>query len=237
MNLSQLRSSLSPLYVHYTDAVISLIGLNPHEETLAAVRDKDLARASQRQVAFRPYSHFPDDSADFTSMGSEPLPKWLQRPASKIPAKRPTVLGGFDDQSGNVATLKFFCGEKEIGLALVSVLTQGKTKALVVAHIQQHTREMRAKEARQFEGWKHGAMEELERIAKTEGCKKIIFSTGEFHAYQNISKKPIHPELLETYGRLPIQHGYKLRRVTPSVLFPSYHVHRVSEGLVWIKRV
>ncbi len=229
MSLHDLRLTLKPAYDHYADAVISLVGLNPSKEVLTAATRRNLAEAHALQIK----AHRVEDPErePFAGWDHEVprVPSWFSKPISPIPKKLPILnVRGMDRHNVNfaatIADSIVTAGNASLGTKLV-----GKDRALVVNFLEQKTKGMPSRVSRQLEGWKDAAMHHLEEIARERGCRLILFNTAEDHSRSNNTNKPLHVELLETYGRLPMRHGFKLRVILP----------KKSEGsaasLWWIK--
>ncbi len=236
-SLALLRRELRPAYGKYTDAVISLIGLEADAHVLEAAKARDLAEAHAAQNYLWTYpkrTARPDSSRYFLRLAhwptdAPPTPAWL----SKIPPvkrKLPEITA--EIKWGTV----YFRDSKGINVGLASIeIVRDKEPKLVVKYLQQTTKALATAEARKLEGWKHKAMMEFERIARQRRCNEILFSTGEEHAKQNIGVKLIHGEILETYGRLPLQHSYRLRHVSHKIRLRTKGGELGS--LWWVKRV
>lgn len=221
-SLTSLRKQLRPVYGHYADAVISMIGCAPTQEVLDVVKKGDLQRAHLLQIMHNGSLEERSQHPRWNETSS--VPKWIKRPVPRVRNKPELVVKA---RAEFPIYYDFFFESKKIWEAVIAVSKAGRGNVLKVAHLQQFTRHLSSNEARKVEGWKNSAMEEIEKIARQNNCRLIQYSAGWRHSVQSISPTPIHEELLETYGRLPIQHGYKLREIAPR------HVER----LWWVKRV
>ncbi len=268
--LTALRRELKPVYAHYTDAVISMIGLEPHEKTLRAVKEGDLAEAHAIQVSLNK-SHMTQDEAGWRDMFAtiddfmgtkkpakkieasdtldrefsmqlwkkhadvRPVPSWFAKPLKPISRKCPEIEAGIQNQRVPDNYIFHFTHNGEvIGTAWAYV--DNVRKVLVVSHLQQHTKGLPPAVTRKLEGWKNKAVEEIERITRENGLRTVFFSTAVHHSSKNVAPQPIHEELVETYGRLPMQHGYRLRQ-TREVNIRSFEGTKRTENLWWVKRV
>lgn len=242
-SIQEMRRELKPVYRHYTDAVISMIGLQPYEAVLAAAKRGDLLEAHSAQVAVfdNNYRRFAREQHEhdlnfFTKLirwksAHGLAPTWFKKPLPTAKGKVSVFLKF--EKSGQVDAVHPTLGK--IGWLQIVEAQVGKVKTLVVGHLQQTTTYLNTKEARQVEGWKNIAMQELEKYARERRCQLVLFSTGERHSEENdLSRRtPIHNEILETYGRLPMQHGYKLAKVK----LQSKHLIGTLHRLWWVKRV
>ncbi len=218
--LSEMRRILSPIYAHYTDAVISIIGHNPPPAALEAAKARDL-HETEAAVAY--HFRFPPECTDCSGKHVKLINKrrtidvkWIHRPMRPIPRKRPSVEI-IEKNHLLHDELLIRVGNKCIGNAMV--MYKSKNECMTVNWLQQQTYKLTAREARKYEGWKNSFMEELEKMARKKGVEKIRFSTGYRHVTGNLVSQFIHPEILETYGRLPLQHGYQLAPENPHTLW------------------
>ena len=132
-----------------------------------------------------------------------------------IPKKLP-ILELIHRGDHSVTFFSIVAGTKIItGVADFGIKKVGNQPAFIVHFLEQTTKGKSAKTTRQLEGWKDAAMGHLEKIARERGCKLMLFSTAEEHSRSNNTDRPLHVELLETYGRLPMRHGFKLRSILP----------------------
>ncbi len=225
--LEHLRSELRPVYGEHTDSVISMVGLTPHKSVLEALKQGDLTEAEAahylhfRSPAAQECNYCPSGERKFNHRGFAfgnkvpNTPKWLDKPLKPAAKKLPTVEISqehlqFDRFSSPGENRKIIVDGKVVGNAAIQYEGKHGSRIIRVVYLQQYTRRLSSGEARKLEGWKNAFMEELEKEARRSGTKKIMFSTGSHHIQLNISSRPIHPEILETYGRLPMQHGYTL---------------------------
>ncbi len=243
-SLQALRRELRPFYGHCTDAVISMTGLEPNKIVRNALWEGHLGEVHAAQLfvkqrsarglppmAFTPYSQY----LRWEKAPSRE-PRWFRKPVPKPPTKTPKAVS--IDKYFYEAPLKDSEGYWEAILAnqvianvVFHIKKIGQRKVMVVRELQQHTNDRSPRSARKVEGWKHLAMRELEKMALEQNCKLILFSSGKPHAIGNVSAKPIHEEILHVYGRLPMQHGYKLKQLKTNLLGQN------EERLWWVKRV
>ncbi|MFH0713758.1 MAG: hypothetical protein V1722_04630 [Candidatus Micrarchaeota archaeon] len=238
-SIQEMRRELKPVYGRYTDAVISMIGLRPHEAVLAAAKRGDLLEAHSVQVALcqqRDFTKWKGQPDFFSKLMNwqerEQKPGWFSKPLKAPGLKRNGIQIRLKINRNNpsdiIHTTLGKIGEVDIRTGKI-----GRVRALLVPHLQQSTKELPSKEARKIEGWKNAVMIALEQEAKERDCDLIAFSAGTGHSRENISQKPIQGEILETYGRLPMQHGYKLAQIEtePDPMLDYF------QKLKWIKRV
>ncbi|MDP3742348.1 MAG: hypothetical protein Q8R15_03470 [Candidatus Micrarchaeota archaeon] len=238
--LHELRGIFKKPYGHYAPAVISLVGLSPTPEIKNAALRRNLAEVHALQIK----PHRSDDPECEPFIGwdhAEVIPTWFSKPLPSIPRKLPILLPVHLDaqDSDKLSSINYFGyvakkGEETArkiltGSASFHFTNVGKHKALVVHILEQATKGLKSREARQLEGWKNAAVQHLEQLAKQRGCKLILFNTAEEHSRANNADRPIHVELIETYGRLPMQHGFKLH--------PLRLGGNKAETLWWVKPV
>ncbi len=252
--LHALRKELHPIYGHYADAAISLIGLKPHVNVRRSAKDGDLAGAHAVQIM----NHRVDDPErePFTGWHDDkravPVPSWFAKPVPPIPVNLPKLdsimsfnqTGAETPTSGHIA---FFGLLPEQKLLAEQRLLAGRVdfrfeqigmdKAMVIQVVEQLTKGIKPRLSRKLEGWKNAAMSHLEELARQNDCNSMLFNTAEDHSRSNNTEHPIHVELLETYGRLPMQHGFKLRVLQGSRVSSSKsHAPRLT-GLWWVKSI
>ncbi len=125
---------------------------------------------------------------------------------------------------------------RRIGRIMLGTQQRKRSRIMVVSYLQQQTKGLSSREARNLEGWKNSAMKEIEKLARENQCTRVFYSTGTHHATWNVFTRPVHSEVLETYGRLPMQHGYVLRRTFP-VTGGFFDIPRKPETLWWVKKL
>ncbi len=246
--LHELRRKLRPVYGHYADAVISLIGNEPVPSVLNSAKRGDLSEAHANQIA----AHRVDDPErePFTGWyehpAAVPVPSWFSKPLKPIPPKLPKLevrvdLRHLPGSEPTESLVRFFGLLKDskllAGSASFRLHTIGGQQVMLVDFLEQHTKQVRTKLSRQLEGWKNAAMLHLEEIARKQGCSSVLFSTGKTHSESNNTAHPIHVELLETYGRLPMQHGYKLRIMQGSRASADLPFVPKTRELWWVKAI
>ncbi len=215
-----MREVLRPIYGQHTDIAISMVGPKAKPEVWEAAKAGNLHKAHCEQANIK---------YDNSSKKYKQVPSWFAKPIGGIPRRKPPVeLMRFGTKINNV---KIFSEGKKIGVAGILIEEDADGKVLVVSHLQQETANMSTRAARRFEGWKNSAMKEIEKLASTAGCNRIYYSSGESHSILNCSSKPIHGEVLETYGRLPIQNGYALE------VTRGRHVLPWTGYLCWVKEL
>ncbi len=237
-SLQNLRRELKPVYGHYADAVISMIGLRASVAVFDSAKAKKLGAAHLGQVT-EFFDRRPKLTRKLINVDPFHSPSWLAKPLPSLPANMPElgmeVTLGAPDR--DVLTGVSFTVENQIvGEVEFEPRKINRQRVLLVYHLQQQTTGMKPREARKAEGWKNAAMVKLEKIAQQHKCSLILYRSGEPLARHNISQKPIHAEVLETYGRLPMQHGYALRHVFKSEL-PEHPLSGKLEPLWWIRHV
>jgi len=252
-SLTNLRKKLRPIYGEHTDSVISLIGLNHHPEVLNAARRRDLEEAGAITVSEnRPKlaSHLACYSGDpnrkFTNVlfgfghwkrPSLPVPEWFAKPVpTKIRRKPKNLEIDIKDVQPQNCAIVFRLNDKHIGSVDAYVLEHQGKKVLFVSWLQTHSWDRKSnQEARAASGWKHVAMEEIEKLAKKYSAGLIFYPSGVGHFEQNAGDRSIHEEILDTYGRLPMRHGYRLKQFSRSEAITSLGGN--TENLWWVKRV
>lgn len=209
--LEDARLELRPVYCHYTDAVISMVGPLHHPSVLEALKRSDITEAeAAHSYHFGSLDRCTEKCTDHTRLRKWTklhLPRWLLKPIPNIPRPNNRIKVIRIDSQRIVAYL----AGKQIGVAEASYATGHNGVELVISLVKQNTKRLSSKDARRVEGWKNVLVETLEKEARQNGAQKAVFSTGTAHITSNASGKPIHPEILETYGRLPMQHGYELK--------------------------
>jgi hypothetical protein len=215
-SLTSLRKQLRPVYGEHADSVISLIGLNPSPGVLNSAQAGRLGNAHFLQVKEFFDSH-PTRNRKLKQVPPRSLPSWFSRPVDAMPKKVPQLTASLHHftkpRSGIPPCAVFYLNGRPVGEAGFEVHKEANRRVLMVHYLKQDTKHWAKKEARAAKGWKHFAMRELERIGRENNCGLILYKIGQPMASTNTSHKPIHFEMLDTYSRLPTQHGYKLVRV------------------------
>jgi len=209
--LEQARVELKPVYHHYTDAVIAMVGPLCHPAVFEALKNSDLTEAEAAHAYhFGNSDNCTKKCRNHTQLRrwARPLsPSWLLKPLPTIPRKNNNIVVARIDSHRVGAYL----AEKQIGIAEASYAELSEGADMMISLVKQDTRKLSSKDARKVEGWKNVLVETLEKEARDKGARRALFNIGAAHITSNASRKPIHPEILETYGRLPMQHGYQLK--------------------------
>ncbi len=248
--LRELREQLKPVYRHHTDAVISMIGLDPHRRVLEAAKRGDLREAHAAQIILDrnldEQVSDPNAPSAFSQaknwQNEAKLPGWLDKPILPIEG-RPKVNFQLEqiNEKHEIHSLYAVADDRTVGR--IKLVLRRKSKKLVVVELQQSMRGATSWAGKRIKGWRNAAMDEIERFARENNCKSIYFGIGEDHARLSISKKPIHEEILRTYGRVPLQHGFALEE-TNSPLGRTHRKHYIwrygrqaDNRLWWVKRL